>query len=329
MTTPARLTFTTALLACLVLFGCGGGGSSSPSTSQTASQANTTTTPTQSVVLTVRHIGSLPAPVQLPATTGFGHELLAMGGLDSADGSVSNIVRVRGSAASVAGQLPTAFHDAAATAVGGHVYVFGGGDAGATRAQILEVIGSGTRQVGSLPSGSSDCEAVTISNTAYVVGGYDGTNGLTNIVAYRPGSSPHVVGHLPLPLRYASVVAIDGRVLVAGGTSGTTPSAGIFAFDPKTSKTTRIGSLPKPITHAAGAELNGLFYVIGGRSSSTTSQVGTITAIDPTSGVASPAGRLSVGLSDMGAFGFGNRIIAVGGKDSAGVVKSGILELRP
>ncbi|MEI6664489.1 MAG: hypothetical protein WCL20_09360, partial [Actinomycetes bacterium] len=259
--------FLIATITLLSLSACGG--SAEPTASSTATtgsklERRVGQPKKQQPLLIARQTGSLPAPVQLPgvAVTGAG-SLLAIGGLDSADSSVSAIVSVTGASARNAGSLPSAFHDAAASAIGSTAFVFGGGEGGATRAQILRISNGSTSEVGQLPSGSSDSEAATIAGTIYIVGGYDGSNGLSTIVGYRPGSAARVVAHLPVALRYASVAAVGGKLMIAGGSSNSVAQREILAFDPNSQQVSKLGILPYAVTHAAGASLNGIFYVIG------------------------------------------------------------------
>src|SRR5262245_2288544 len=77
----------------------------------------------------VRRGGTVPPPVQLPATTGLPDgRALALAGLDSQDVSSDTVTVVSAAGrARVAGHLPQPLHDAAAATIGGHAYLFGGG----------------------------------------------------------------------------------------------------------------------------------------------------------------------------------------------------------
>ncbi|HTD57465.1 MAG TPA: hypothetical protein VK672_01095, partial [Solirubrobacteraceae bacterium] len=114
----------------------------------------------------------LPVAVQLPAVAQHGSGALALGGLDSADGSVSDVISIDNGGARDVGRLPAARHDAAAADIAGQAYFFGGGDQGSASDLILHVGSGGAQVVGHLPIGASDIEAATIGRTAYVVGGY-------------------------------------------------------------------------------------------------------------------------------------------------------------
>src|SRR4051812_21407274 len=73
---------------------------------------------------------SLPAPVQLPGLARVGRTVLAAGGLDAADASVADVVRVAPGRPRRVGTLPAAIHDVGVAALGSRLYVFGGGTPG-------------------------------------------------------------------------------------------------------------------------------------------------------------------------------------------------------
>src|SRR5690242_2048635 len=204
------------VVACLTaLAGCGAKGNRTAT--QTASDGHRVTGAARPhpVPLHVRAApaGRLPVPVQDPATTRAGAGARAMGGLNSADVSVADVLSVSSSGhARATGHLPAAVHDAAAATIGTTTYLFGGGDAGSTTDRIVAV-GSANSTAGHLPRQASDVSAAVIGNTAYVVGGYDGVQPLDTIVAWRPGGAARIVGHLPRPARYTAVAAVGGQLL--------------------------------------------------------------------------------------------------------------------
>jgi DNA-binding beta-propeller fold protein YncE len=273
---------------------------------------------------------SLPAPIQLPGLARVGRSVLAVGGLDSADSSVADIVRVAPGAPRRVGALPAAIHDVGATALGASLYVFGGGGPGGPTAAITQVAPSGsTKTAGRLPAAMSDTTAVTMGATAYVIGGYTTTTPLRSVLAFRPGRAPREVAALPHPVRYAAAAAVGGRLLVAGGTDGTRARDEVVSVDPVRHRARVIGHLPARLAHAAGAALDGTFYVVGGRSDGTASQRRGIWAIDPATGHVRPAGRLPTALSDLAATAAGGRLLVAGGRDAHAGVHRELLELAP
>jgi DNA-binding beta-propeller fold protein YncE len=280
------------------------------------------------VALRVVSWRSLPAPVQLPGLARVGASILAAGGLNAADGSVADIVRVAPGAPRRIGALPGAIHDVGAATLGSSAYVFGGGSASGPTDAITQIgAGGRARRAGRLPVALSDATAVTIGSAAYVVGGYTTTTPLRSVLAFRPGRTPREVAVLPHPLRYAAAGAVGGHLLVAGGTDGVRARDEILRVDPGHRGARVIGHLPAPLAHAAGATLGGVFYVIGGRGDGATSQRRGIWAIDPATGRVRAAGRLPVALSDLGAIGFGDRLLVAGGRDAHGTVHRELLEL--
>lgn len=317
------------LISAPVGSGCAGTHTASKGASTAVGARARTTAPPAPVALRVTGTVQLPAAVQLPAVAPYGGGALALGGLDSADSSVSDIVSIDSGGARTIGQLPSARHDAAAANIDGQPYFFGGGDLASASDLILRVEARESKIAGHLPVGASDVEAATIGHTAYVVGGYTETTPLRTIVAFNPSTGTRIAGTLPRPLRYAAVAAVGEHLLIAGGTYGVTAQRAILSFDPSTGQVRQIGLLPSPTTHAAGASLNGRFYVLGGRGENLEEQRASIFAVDPLSGAVSHAGRLPRPLSDLGVASLPGRILLVGGRDPSGAVQDRALTLTP
>src|SRR5690349_13381517 len=138
-----------------VLAGCGSAGHRQAAA---ADPARPSRPPVRAGVrLTVRRLGHLPAPVQLPAVARLGHGVVAAGGLDAGDASTAAVVRVDPApfSARQIGALPAPLHDAAAATTGTRTLLAGGGDAGAGRSDVLRILPSGaTRPAGLLPAGA-------------------------------------------------------------------------------------------------------------------------------------------------------------------------------
>src|SRR5438552_3417525 len=111
-----RSTAVAGLALALVAAGCGSSGHAArPGSAAPGARTAQVVGRAHSWRVVVRPAGRLPAPVQLPAVAPLAPDgALVMGGLDSADASSSAIVRLRGGHAAIAGQLPSALHDAAA-----------------------------------------------------------------------------------------------------------------------------------------------------------------------------------------------------------------------
>jgi N-acetylneuraminic acid mutarotase len=291
------------------------------------------------VRLRARRTGTLSAALEDAAAASLGQgRVVLLGGLDGEDTSTATITMLadaaRGTTATDTGaRLPEPQHDAQAAALGGSVYVFGGGQV-ESYDHILRFDSASGRVslVGQLPQPASDVAVTSIGNTAYIVGGYNGEHALDTILAWRPGASAAVVGRLPRGLRYAAIAATGSRVIIAGGSTeavGSTEahaSRAILRFDPSTGRVTQIGSLPAPLTHSSAASLGGTVYAIGGRGSAPGSQTAAILAIDPASGRVRHVGDLAQPLSDAAVATVGGHILIAGGQSTAGT-QTAIYEL--
>lgn len=263
-----------ALLAALLLCACGGGATSTGTVARTSAHPPTTpgarrgthkSPPRASPVLRVSATYHLPAPRSGAAAAAYGPGVLVIGGLDPATVSTSTVFAVGPTGrAAPAAALPGAVHDAAATAVGGRVLLFGGG-ASEGSDRVIQVQPGTPRQVGRLPVALSDLDAVTVGHDAYVVGGWDGSTTNAAIFAVTPAGQVSTVGHLPLGVRYPATGVLDGKIIVAGGeTTDGSPTSDVWSFDPASGRVSRLPALPQPGDHAAGAVLHGTFYVISG-----------------------------------------------------------------
>jgi DNA-binding beta-propeller fold protein YncE len=330
---------TAAVLAAIMMVtaGCGSAKDSAAPSGKTpaANGKGSSGTPAAqraaSPVLRVGTTASMPAPVQLPglARTSDGR-VIAVGGLDAADTSMSDVTEVLPAPSRRVGHLPQAVHDVGATAIGTTVYVFGGGTAAGPVSTITAVDDQGrSRPAGHLPVAMSDTTAVTLGDTAYVVGGYTTTTPLRSVLAYRPGQSVRVAAGLPHPVRYPAVGTVGNRLFVAGGTTGTQARREIVEVDPVAHKARVVGHLPQALAHAAGVGLNGSFYILGGRTDSLTGQQSAIYAFDPATHRLRHAGHLPQPLSDLAAVADNGAIVVAGGRDRAGKAQSRRFTLRP
>ncbi len=332
----ARTAMGAAALCSVLLAACGGSSSSSNTSSATTSHTAattsaphaTTTAATTPPALVPAGRRRLPAPVQLPAATVVGTDLLLAGGLSAADTSVDAVTVVTPTAVSSGPPLPEAIHDAAAATVGGTAYVFGGGEP--SHAEI-RAFGPGAPAglAGHLPAPASDVAAATLSGTAYVVGGYDGANSLRTIVRFTGHGTATAAGALPAGLRYAAVTAARGRLIIAGGSVAGVASREVLVFDPAGGTVRHLATLPHPLTHAAAVTVGRWVYVIGGRGTDLGTQTDAIRAIDPASGHVSSAGRLPGPLSDIGAGVVAGRVLVAGGRAPSGSVSDAVLTLVP
>jgi DNA-binding beta-propeller fold protein YncE len=269
--------------------------------------------------LVARGLGTLGSPVEAAAAALVDpHRTVLVGGLSPTGASRSEVTFLRDGAVAGHGTLPAALHDAAAGALGGRVYLFGGGDVASTD-RILQVGASGAvaSPAGHLPQPRSDLASAVVGDTAYLVGGFTGTQPLATILRWRPGRPARVVARLPRPLRYSAVAAVGSRVVIAGGTDGRRSSRDVYLFDTSTRALRRIGRLPLPLSHAAAASYAGYVYVIGGRTDQGRPSR-EILAVDTNTGRVTRAGMLPDGLADPAAVGRPGDILVAGGRSAAG-----------
>ena len=115
-------------------------------------------------------LGSLAAPVQDATPAPWRGGAILAGGLTAADTSTADVVLVR--AGGTVSPLPLALHDATSAALGGAVYLFGGGDGVHQLDGIIRVTPGTPATVGRLPAPSSDQAGAALGGAEYVVGGY-------------------------------------------------------------------------------------------------------------------------------------------------------------
>jgi N-acetylneuraminic acid mutarotase len=326
----------------IVLLGSGGGSTPAGARSgdrtgarhslSRAAAARARAAAARSVRVTYRPLWTLPAPLRDPATVALnGSQFVMAGGLDAADVSTSEVdlASARGMVRS-GNVLPVAQHDAQAAALGGKVYVFGGGSFSELDHILAYDPATGAvSQVGRLPAAQSDAAVAQWGDSAYVVGGYDGTNYLNTVIAYRPGGAPAIVGHLPVGLRYAAVTAADGAIYIIGGSTPTGTSDAVYRFNLSTHAVARLATLPHPTTHGGAALLDGQIYLVGGRGSGDSDQYNGVWAIDPVTGRIRAGGHLPQPTSDAAVTALGHGIVVAGGLTPSGSVLSAVGELVP
>jgi outer membrane protein assembly factor BamB len=125
--------------------------------------------------VTFRQIATLAQPVRYPAVVASGQKVFVIGGElpSGADSTAIQEVNLQAATATVVGQLPAGLSHAAAAALGGRLYVFGGRSGGQvtdTVAQLDPATGSVT-PVGHLPVALSDMAAATVGGAVWLLGG--------------------------------------------------------------------------------------------------------------------------------------------------------------
>jgi hypothetical protein len=270
----------------------------------------------------------LPAPISGESVAATPGGVYVMGGLDSAGNSAAGIFRLdpRTARLKAAGNLIGPLHDAAGTALGGHVLVLGGGTTTSTDAVQTFTPGQDARAVGRLPTARSDLAAITLGGRAYVLGGYDGQTLSAEVLATPDGKSFSTLARLPVPVRYPAVAGSGQTIYVFGGdTAGGKPTDAIQAVDVSSGSAHVVGHLPAAVDHASAITLGGRVYVLGGSVGGAATD--RILAFDPASGRAEDAGSLPMPVSNAAAAASTSTGYLVGGIGQNGAPLTSIITL--
>ena len=261
-----------------------------------------------------------PAPYQLPA--GISREvvlpdagnLLIIGGMTPSGASVNTVTSldpVTG-ATRPAGRLAQATHDAAGFAVGGRMFVLGGGTSVSVPTVQAFTPGTQAAVVGAMSHPRSDSNGVAAGPAGYVVGGYDGTVLNPEVLGTTDGLHFRVAARLPVPVRYAGTAAVGGLIWVFGGETAAGATDVIQRVDPVTGHAAVVGHLPQPVQGAAAIPLGGQVYVAGGGR--------TVLRFDPGTLRVSAAGELPVPVGYAGAAVEAGVGYLIGGEDGSHLV---------
>ena len=144
--------------------------------------------------------------------------------------SVDRPVRAQSSAAvqafdlrtnrgSIVARLPRALSDLAAAAVGGTVYLVGGYDGHAPRAEIYSTTdGVHYALAGRLPVGVRYPAVAAVGRTLVIAGGITAAGATSSVYTFDTASRrTRLLARLPAPLSHANAVAFAGSVYLLGG----------------------------------------------------------------------------------------------------------------
>lgn len=332
--TRRALSLSALVAASLAVAGCGSAGSS-PGTSAPRSQSvspQAAPAPVQKRLVARQAPAQLPVPVSGEAAAPTSGGVLVIGGVDSADASVSTISKITAGGRKVApaGALATPLHDAGAATLSGATFVFGGG--AATTIDSIESLSAAGRGhvVGTLPATRSDLSAVTVGTKAFVVGGFDGTTTVGSVLQTTNGTNPRPSATLLTPVRYPAVAAVGQTIYALGGElADGTDTDSIQAVDTRTGRVTMVGRLPKPLSHASAIELGSKVYLLGGRVGGVGGKaVDDIVSFDPATARVKHAGRLPMPVTNATATTSGGAGYLAGGLGSSGAPLRSVVTLR-
>ena len=195
----------------------------------------------------------------------------------------------------MAGSLPRARADLAATTSGGRAYLVGGYDGSSPSTDVLAT--SDARRftsVARLAAGVRYPAVAQLGSTIYVFGGEQNGVATDRIQAVDVSSgSARVVGRLPKPVAHASAFVLGGRVFVAGGRSGSAFSDRIWRFLPSSGQVQKAGVLPVAVADAGTAVVGGAAYLVGGAGPKALDTVVKVRFTSVRPGGAGPAGASS------------------------------------
>jgi outer membrane protein assembly factor BamB len=303
---------TVVTLAACSLLSCTGPHAAAPGPSRPVRQA-------PAVAATVLQV--MPAPFQLPAAVSrevvlpYAGGLLIIGGMTPSGASANTVTSldpVTGGTRT-AGRLAQATHDAAGLAVGGRVFVLGGGTAASVPTIQAFIPGTQAAVTGALSQARSDSNGVSAGPAGYLVGGYDGTTLNPQVLGTTDGQHFRVAARLRVPVRYAGTAWAGGLIWVFGGQTATGATDVIQRVDPATGAAAVAGHLPRPVQGAAAISLGGRIYVAGGVTAQGTSR--TVFGFDPATSRVSVAGELPVPVGYAAVAVTGGVGYLIGGED--------------
>lgn len=269
---------------------------------------------------------TLSAPLSRMVVLPDGRGLAVAGGLDAADISVSAVsyLSPRTGAEVTAGALPTALHDAAGVAIGGHALIAGGGQSASFTTiesfRLADAVASavGTASVvGQLPVPRSDLSAAAVGGVGYLLGGWNGSLELKTVERLLTSGLVQPAGRLAVGVRYAAVAVFGHRIWLLGGQIGNSPTSTVQVFDPVTGRTHLAGALPVPLEGASAFTLAGSLFVAGGETPAGVTDA--IYRLDPATGAWSRAGVLARAVAFAGSGEIGSTVYLLGGETPAAV----------
>ncbi len=301
-----------ALLAAVLVLGCGSAPAAMTGLPAPLSSANPQVTGTAPIG---RMAGASPVPAAPGETAGPVGAPSASSGLRPEARSLASrpaVARYAVTSAFTALVLPHPLSRAVALGLDGVVFVYGGLTATGTTATILRLDpASGiTGAPGRLAVGVHDAAGVVLDGSALIIGGGQVSQDST-VQRVTTSGRAAVVGHLPVPRADLAAVVVGGSVIVVGGGAAGGADARVLATSDGVRFHT-IAALKVAVRYAAVAPLAGRVYVFGGTSP--TGDVAAIQEVDPATGRTRIMGKLAQTLSHATAFVLGSTIYIAGGR---------------
>jgi N-acetylneuraminic acid mutarotase len=230
---------------------------------------------------------------------------------------------------------PNEHAETAGVAVGGSLYVVGGGPGQTGIVDAYDPIAnSWTSKAGmNVPRGDSGVAAE--SGIIYVAGGLNGSNAsIADLDMYNTATNAWTAGaQMPGGPRYHfPAVAVNGIVYAIGGWQSAGQGVAlnrVEAYNPGSNSWTTVSSMPTARGGQAAAYLNGLIYVAGGCNGTCSSALNTVEAYDPVANSWTTKQALNVGRTQTAAGVVDGILLVVGGDDTGGNSLSSIEAYDP
>ncbi len=205
-------------------------------------------------------------------TTVMNGSIYVVGGQSSTTGELlSDIWEIDPDQASLraVAQLPFACYRPEIASSGESLFVLGGYDGDAYRAEVVRVENSTAEILSYFPSPRAYGAAVTAGNTLYYAGGWDGQRVLDEILAIdQQTGNLSVIGHLPSPRRFVTAVHASGRIYFIGGEGQSSELLSeIVEFNPVAQRIERIDHLPTSRYLVQAIAFGDDILVFGGKDS--------------------------------------------------------------
>jgi hypothetical protein len=186
--------------------------------------------------------GSLPEARADASATTIGATAYVIGGYDGPTLDAQVLSTSDGLRFQPVAKLAVPVRYAAAAALDGRIYVFGGEDAAGQPVPTVQVINPLTRSAsiaGRMPLALAGAVAVNLGGHIYVIGGSAKLGGSSSapvraIYAFSPGGTRFLLaGHLMVAVSNAAVTVQQGKAwLVGGEEAGGTPTAAVQVIEP-------------------------------------------------------------------------------------------------
>lgn len=220
---------------------------------------------------------SKPTPVRdaQAASVVLSGKLFVPGGR-TADGSIVDVLEIydpKSHSWSKGHALPAPRSGYGLVVVGGQLYLFGGWDGAAYRAEVYRYAPESDHwdELTPMPTARAFACVVSFEEGVYVIGGENRSGPLYNNEEYTPASEGAANAQpwrqrtpLPQPVSKSGCGAVDNKIYLFGGSnnSGTQKS-----YDVRTDMWSTESAAPEPIgDQAAVAYRDGFFFIIGGGS---------------------------------------------------------------